>query len=270
MNSPGGFALLRVLDSCLNNDDSISSPPQIVKKTSGGGGGVNMDTPTRRLTEVHDNDASKQSGVLSTISQGSRLDDWHEASLRLPSFFSNYYGYNVDASGAIDNGCHSSSSSSLLYHTHSKNGTRDAKGGSGVDSSIRRSRKKVESASLRGEVRGMVDWSLKRMVKIECHPCRCLPGTFTSEGQGVNASVGGGHGCDFWDLPDEGRAERLAYELFTRGYYGGRQFDCNLHCRCHKDGHFTNNYKTINCTNGAGENDDALSIKEEEESTKGA
>ena len=166
-NSPGGFALQRMLDGCMSPQVQTSFLKEEKKMEHQGGDRLDM-------VNVNVNEDGDKEGSRSSVGSTSRRDaeDWEECWLRIPSFV---VGKGMPTVGQ---------------------GQFDAIGGEGG-----------VSALVRGEV-GVVDWSIKRQVKIECFPDSCIPG----EPLAVAKSEEGG--MSFSSALDHDKIERLAMNIF--------------------------------------------------------
>ena len=144
-NSPGGFALQRVLDGCLSPHLSMHQ---------------HFDEKKDEVElEMNDKEGSKSS----ITSLSGDVDDWKECWLRIPSFVeSTIHGNDAEVSDF--------------------------------------------SSLARGAV-GVVDWSMKSNVKIECNPVNCIPG---APFQCSNSSSI----FSFANIPDQNKIEEMALEIF--------------------------------------------------------
>ena len=142
-NSPGGFSLQRLLDTCqapqvAYNKKFLRNSNKKKKKS----------TTTIDTTNVDEDDENNSINNADGIDVGENqddnhnneedYDDWHEGTIRIPKNIA-HYNDKFDKETNKETKCQN------------------------------------RSDYRRGEV-SIVDWSIKKMLKFECHPGGCLPG----------------------------------------------------------------------------------------------
>ena len=177
-NSPGGFALQRLLEGCRTPQLAYNSNKRFTSlqhhkhhhksSTSLTLGPFNDDD-----VEADDDEKSTRSTNSATTSANG-LDDWYEESIRLPR-------YDTPPPNT-----------SLIDRTNYKDGNNQENSNT--------------TLLVRGEV-SIVDWSIKSMLKFECHPGNCIPGRAFP----IIDRQQQGH----YSIPNEYQVERLAMSLFT-------------------------------------------------------
>jgi hypothetical protein len=148
-NSPGGFALQRILDGCMSphyvsyrggtpNRNGIRNTADVAFASGG------EDGPPPFFDNTDPNNADVSRGSDATTSLAPDLDDWNECFLKMPHFLA----------------------------TTSSSDERDA-----LEQLLHGDKEQCGNFSklLRGEV-GVWDWCLKSHVKFDCFPFNCIPG----------------------------------------------------------------------------------------------